>query len=66
MGLMGNHGYDESTDLGEIQGAQDDAEHFARTVDEALWRDECLERDYLAEVERRDAAEVAELLDLDV
>ncbi|MEU7831344.1 hypothetical protein [Nonomuraea sp. NPDC049129] len=51
MSLMGNHGYDETTDPGEIQAAQDDAEYFARTVDEARWRDERSEREYLAEVE---------------
>jgi hypothetical protein len=35
MSLMGNHGYDESTDPGEVRDAQSDAEHFAQTVEEA-------------------------------
>lgn len=35
MSLMGNHGYDESTDLGEVLGALSDADYFAQTVDEA-------------------------------
>ena len=34
MSLMGNHGYDESTDPGELLDAQSDAQHFAQTVDE--------------------------------
>ena len=65
MSLTGNHGYDESTDPGEVQGSWDDAEYFARTVDEARWRDERSEREYLAEVDRRTAAERAEVLGLD-
>lgn len=65
MSLMGNHGYDESTDAGEVAGAQSDAEYFALTIDEARWLEERSERTYLDEVERRNAAEVAELLDLD-
>ncbi|MEU6709959.1 hypothetical protein ABZ897_00655 [Nonomuraea sp. NPDC046802] len=36
MSLMGNHGYDETTDAGELLDAQSDAEHFARTVEQAI------------------------------
>jgi hypothetical protein len=32
---MGNHGYDPSTDPGEIMSSYYDAEYFAWTVDEA-------------------------------
>lgn len=32
MSLMGNHGYDESADAGELLDAQSDAEYFAQTV----------------------------------
>ncbi|MFI7125953.1 hypothetical protein ACIBQ1_09685 [Nonomuraea sp. NPDC050153] len=63
MSLMGNHGYDETADLGEIQGAQDDAEYFARTVDEArsLTPDERAER--LLESARQDRAHERALAD---
>lgn len=46
MSLMGNHGYDESTDPGAIQAWQDDAEHFAQTVAERLLESARQQRDH--------------------
>lgn len=46
MSLMGNCGYDESTDPGELLDAQSDAEYFAQTVAERLLESARQQRDH--------------------